>query len=140
MDLEDIQGILPEMHEVGTMEYNFRVYNHDLRAHCGHMHHSRESAKGCMEHLGWPLDRCVIFRVKQGQDDTAREKQSLHKPKRKFDYVDDNKPKYNVSVDLEIHADSENLAIDRVEKWLNSARSSEDYISHIITDIQEVQE
>ena len=122
------------------MEYNFRVYNHDLKKHCGHMHHSRESAKDCMEHLGWPVDRCVIFRVKQGQDDTLSEKMSLHKPKRRFGFEDSSKPRYDVSVDFRIRADSENLAIDRIEKWLNGARDSEDYITPRIIDIQEVQE
>ena len=122
------------------MDYNYRVYNHDLKANCGHMHHSRESAKGCMEHLGWPIDRCIIFKVRQGQEDTAKEKLSLHKPKRRFGQADGSKTKYDVSVDFKIRADSENLAIDRIEKWLNYARDSEDYITHRITDIQEVSE
>ncbi len=121
------------------MSYNYCVYHHDLRKTCGHMHHSPKSAMQCMEHLGWQSNRCTISIIDQKKAPTTK-KNMVHSPKRKIKSTHLESSKYRVSVDFTIKADAQNQAVEKLEKWLNYARGAEDYVSHIITDIQEVRE
>ena len=42
-------------------KYNFQAYSPSLDRACGHMHHTKERASRCAEHLGW--EDAVIKKV-----------------------------------------------------------------------------
>lgn len=58
---------------------NFRIRNDALGETCGHHHHSRDKALGCIVHMGWDPDDCTVEMF----DDNRNRKRSIHCKHRK---------------------------------------------------------